>query len=1102
MKEKATKFIKTLTIPLLLCVSIVAAMAVSETAARNQAYLRAQADLFGMAEEQAAATNAVLNGQFDVLEAVSASLVAQGAKDATSIVGALPAVAANTGFTGVGVVMPDGELYTDKGNTSNVADRAYFHKAIAGERALAYLPDNRFEGETRTVLAVPLRDEERIEGVLIGTYDPMTLYNVLFSQRDGVTAFMTDGDGGVIAGVPNDGDVSSAVSLFETFANAAWKDGKDLHSVQAAMAAGQSGAVEYQSGGVWYYAAFMPAGGEIGTLADWFVWNIAPSAAIWRQAREMTQGHNISSILIMLLTVGAFLYTTYREIGVQRKLRAEAETMRVLKEEYQIAALHSNKFVFRYDVASRTAVNEDKIMEIFHVPHIVSNMPEAYIELGAIPPDAVDAYMALFDAVHAGIPSGSAELRLYLPDEDDYRWSHWDYTTIFNAHSKPERCIFSAYDMTEQKLEQERYANAQAQAQAISANRAAFNITRNVMTDTAGTGLMEMWGLNAQSGLDAMFSYMERRVVAAVDQDVFKRTFDRKKLLQSFAKGDHDVDLELRFIDGSAYRWNRVSLRMAQHPDNGDVMGFLWVTDINDEKKLAKLLDCVVDRHFESVLLIEPDKDKDNVHAVQIDHRKSDRRMDYVFVLQHNLHEYVLAEDQARVVREMDLNTIREGLENRDHYDVFFRTKSLGDGIRNRRITCYYLDADKKDIVMTSADVTDAVTEQAKARLAAEQASIAKSEFLSHMSHDMRTPMNAIIGFSDLGEETSSLAESQSYHKKVGESGRYLLQLINDTLDMAKIESRKVAITLEPLCWGGLKEMLDTIIAPSMREKGIRFTAEAHGVAADAYFMIDRQHMDRVILNLLNNALKFTPPGGEVQFLFSADTSSPSFAQLSCTVRDTGCGMDTSFQSHLYEPFEQEDSAKPGTGLGLSIVKNLVNLMGGLITCTSEKGKGTKFLVVWDCPYATEAQIAALHGKEREKTDFLGRRILLAEDHPMNVLVARKILEKSGAQVETAENGKIALDMFTASAPDYYAAILMDIRMPVMNGLEAAAAIRALEREDAKRIPIIAMTANAFEEDIQRSREAGMNAHLSKPIEREKLSDTLKNLLKTKAGPQ
>ncbi len=1100
MKDKVTRFLKVLAIPLLLCVGIVTAMAVSEAAARNQAYRRAQADLSGMAEEQAAAMNAVLDGQYDVLEAVAASIMTLHTEDAARIAVVLSSVAEDTGFTGLGVVRPDGVLYTNKGSVSDVADRDYFRKAIAGERALTYLSDNRFEDETRTVLAVPLRDGERVEGVLIGTYDPKALYDVIFSQRGGV-AFVTNDKGDVVTGLPDGEGTFSRNNLFTMLKDATWKAGADLSSVQSAIAAGQSGAVEYKSGGVWYYAVFIPAGGDIGAQANWFVWNVSPTATILQQARQITQSYNVSSILIMFFTVGAFLYTTYREIGVQRKLRAEAETMRVLKEEYQIAALHSNKFVFRYDVASRTAINEDKIMEIFHVPHTVPNMPEAYIELGAIPPDAVDAYMALFDAVHAGIPSGSAELRLQLPGEDDCRWSHWDYTTIFNARSKPERCIFSAYDMTEQKLEQERYANAQAQAQAISANRAAFDVTRNAMTDTAGTGLLEMWGLGAQSSLDALFSYMERRVVAPVDVDAFKRTFERKKLLQCFAKGEHDVDLELRFLDGGAYRWNRVSLRMAQHPDNGDVMGFLWTTDVNDEKKLAKLLDCVVDRHFESVLLIEPDKEGDNVRAVQIDHTKADRRMAYAFILRENLQNYVLEDDRARAAREMDLENIREGLAQRDHYDVFFRTQSAGEGIRNRRVTCYYLDEDKRDIVMTSADVTDAVTEQAKARLAAEQASIAKSEFLSHMSHDMRTPMNAIIGFSDLGEETASLAESQSYHRKVGESGRYLLQLINDTLDMAKIESRKVAISLEPLCWGGLKEMLETIIAPSMREKGIRFTTEAPGVAEDAYFMIDRQHMDRVILNLLNNALKFTPPGGEVQLVFSADTSSPTFAQLSCTVRDTGCGMDEKFRPHLFEPFEQEDSTKPGTGLGLSIVKNLVNLMGGLITCTSEKGKGTTFLLVWDCPYATDAQITALQKKQHEETDFLGRRILLAEDHPMNVLVARKILEKSGAQVETAENGEVALTMFEASAPGYYAAILMDIRMPVMDGLEAAAAIRALSREDAASIPIIAMTANAFEDDIQRSRAAGMNAHLSKPIEREKLSETLKTLLKTQVTP-
>ncbi|MDD3222549.1 MAG: response regulator [Clostridia bacterium] len=382
---------------------------------------------------------------------------------------------------------------------------------------------------------------------------------------------------------------------------------------------------------------------------------------------------------------------------------------------------------------------------------------------------------------------------------------------------------------------------------------------------------------------------------------------------------------------------------------------------------------------------------------------------------------------------------------------------------------------------------------------------IARTEFFSRMSHDMRTPMNAIISFSSpelLEGADEDLKDN--YLDQIHTSGQYLLGLINEVLDMTKIESKKTDLQYEPMLLQHAWDTTIPIIDKLAQKKNITFernTADCE----NAYVIADEQHLNQIVINLLSNAVKFTPPGGHVRLnvQLASDSKNKNFIQCHILIQDNGIGISQEFMKNLYTPFEQEHEGREGTGLGLSIAKKLVELMKGTIQCESIQGEGTTFKIMLPlekCKASDAAQFNAGSATPSEKklptSDTLeGKHILVCEDHPMNTQIIRRLLERKGIQVVTAPNGKAGLNIFTASALNDFDAILMDIRMPVMDGLATAAAIRSLDREDALDIPIIAMTANAFDEDVRASHNAGMNAHLSKPVEPDKLYGALEKFL-------
>lgn len=366
-----------------------------------------------------------------------------------------------------------------------------------------------------------------------------------------------------------------------------------------------------------------------------------------------------------------------------------------------------------------------------------------------------------------------------------------------------------------------------------------------------------------------------------------------------------------------------------------------------------------------------------------------------------------------------------------------------------------------------------------------EKVSKAKTDFLSRMSHDIRTPMNAILGLTALAKnELEHTQTVKSYLDKLEASGQFLMGLLNDVLDISKIERNAIELHPQPYDLVDFKQQVEALIIPQCRQKDIEFIFHEKGLRCNT-IMLDKLRFNQLVFNLLNNAVRYTPSGGRIELRMRELEQVDEKLHTQLIIRDNGIGMSKEFQEHMYEPFsregrEAENYDGRSSGLGLSIVKSLVELMGGTIQVESEPGKGAEFTVdFWVDPVQTDSTRAP----EEEAVSIEGVHVLLCEDNELNREIALYLLEVNKASVDCARNGKEAVDQFANSELGEYDVILMDIRMPVMDGMEAARRIRAMERPDALTVPIFAMTANAFDEDKRMSREAGMSEHLSKPID-------------------
>ena len=743
---------------------------------------------------------------------------------------------------------------------------------------------------------------------------------------------------------------------------------------------------------------------------------------------------------------------------------------------------------------------------------VILDVPNSIIAKNLIHKDDVESYLQLFRRLYNGENQASVQVRGWFDDRKEYVWQEIMATVICDADGERNRVLFSARDISDAKQLEQRFLEENQYWEELSASMLATgrrNLTTGRWEEVTIHGMPVILPDEVQSAED----YRRRVEYFLLDVDISEE--DNEKLtpgylIEQYAKGVRNISVEFgaRTMERGETIRVQVDCRVSMRPDTGEMIAFYYESDITQDFCMRNIMNAIIDHEYELVGVIFAENNSVYFRGKRYT-SSAPEMMSNNFDMESEkfIRSYVYSDAVDDFVRATQLEYIQRMLESQEAYIVECDVRERTGEIRRKELCYSYIDRNKGLIALSCRDVQNTIQleQERQERLSqalnlAEQASNAKSEFLARMSHEMRTPMNAIIGLATLAEQdVENPSAVRDYLDKIQTSSRLLLNLINDVLDMAKSESGKMELHVEECKVDTLMDAIPSIILPLCEQKGILFVNDI--TDCSDVVRVDKLRFQQVVINLLSNAVKFTPEGGNV-YLRCHSRKEGAFVLLETEVADNGMGMSEEFQKQMFQPFTQEQrqgvTPVQGTGLGLAITKAIIDKMGGTIQVDSHLGAGTRFIIRVKFPLVEEKKGASTDVSADQKSreeGFKGCQILLVEDHPMNQLIARQLLQNSGAGVVTVNNGSEAVELLKRQGACGFDAVLMDIRMPVMDGLTAARIIRQLPIEGAQTIPIIAMTANAFEEDVQSSREAGMNYHLAKPINPELLLKTLRKCM-------
>ncbi len=773
---------------------------------------------------------------------------------------------------------------------------------------------------------------------------------------------------------------------------------------------------------------------------------------------------------------------------------------------YDILTKRFNVAIWEYDKDTHTVsmVQKDAADTFgrMNMPDIIEDVP--YSLVPNVDEKDVDKFVRMYTSVDAGVKKADAKVMLINHITHENFYLHLILST-FTDYQGREKVVGIAIDISSTQREEEKYHRLKKQLSdmmEISYESALLDLSQNRCHEHKCLNDVVLRHHESMTA-DGFIYAVGMDIGDPKLQSEFFERFSMESMLLDFNSGIQQLYMEFPTAGaGLEMKWLRITANLSLNPETDSVEALTYLMDISEEKKHAFIVKSLASDSFHFIAFVYADTREVEFFSNSTDIYYITENADltnYDTCRRVRAESFMQTEEERRAYLEAtNIEVIRKELETKKVYSVSL-TQTVG-GVETRLQIIFSWAFKEMDILLAlCVDITGSYAKEQeyikgmeKAVLEAENAARSKMEFISRISHDIRTPLSAItsmtdFAFEDIDEREKLLGDLEKIHS----SNKFLMSLINDVLDVSKIDSGRIELVPERYYHDDFADDIKNMFVPLCAQKGVEFEVDDSGVEVSAIWA-DKVRLNQIVLNLVSNAYKYTPKGGSIKFTLASRRMDEKECLVDITVADTGIGMGEDFQKKMFTPFSQDlgnperQKLRSGTGIGLYIVKKLVTLMGGTIDVESELHKGTRIHMAIRFPYE-EGTSGKSHTHVTVERKKISGRVLLAEDNEINTEIALRTLHAMGLEADTAENGAIALKRFKECNPGTYICILMDIQMPILSGYEATEAIRSLDREDAKTIPIFALSANAYSEAVQQSEKSGMNGHISKPIDKDAL---------------